>query len=130
MSKKRRVEPRLECIAYVSVEAELNRVEKLESKQERYIREYANAHNIDIVAVEYRHGFGQMDVNRQINDIARLISLNKVQGIIVSNIERIIPKNDLVDAYKKIGIIKSVGGKFISVENNGDLDLGICLERN
>ena len=71
-----------------------------------------------------------MDVNRQIKDIARLICLNKVQGIIVSNIERIIPKNDLVDAYKKIGIIKSVGGKFISVENNGDLDLGICLERN
>ena len=41
MSKKRRKDQRLECIAYVSVEAELSRVEKLESKQERYIREYA-----------------------------------------------------------------------------------------
>lgn len=127
MSKKKRREPKIECIAYISVEVDLNKIDRLEAKQERYIREYANAHNIDIVGVEYRHGFGQMDVNRQINEIAGLIRAKRVQGIIISNINKIIPGDNLVDAYAKVGIIKAAGGIFISVEN-GNLDLGISIE--
>ena len=90
MSKKKRREPKIECIAYISVEGDLNKIDRLEAKQERYIREYANAHNI-------------------------------------ANINKIIPGDNLVDAYAKVGIIKAAGGIFISVEN-GNLDLGISIE--
>ena len=38
----KRIEPRYECIAYLSVEADLNVVDRLEDKQLKYIKEYAN----------------------------------------------------------------------------------------
>ena len=41
----KRIEPRYECIAYLSVEADLNVVDRLEDKQLKYIKEYAKAHN-------------------------------------------------------------------------------------
>ena len=37
----KRIEPRYECIAYLSVEADLNVVDRLEDKQLKYIKEYA-----------------------------------------------------------------------------------------
>ena len=40
----KRIEPRYECIAYLSVEADLNVVDRLEDKQLKYIKEYAKAH--------------------------------------------------------------------------------------
>ena len=55
MAKK--IEPRYECIAYLSVEADLNVVDRLENKQLKYIKEYAKAHNIKVVGVMRRHGF-------------------------------------------------------------------------
>lgn len=53
----KRIEPRYECIAYLSVEADLNVVDRLEDKQLKYIKEYAKAHNIKVVGVMRRHGF-------------------------------------------------------------------------
>ena len=51
MSKKKRRGPKIECIAYISVEGDLKKIDRLEAKQERYIREYANAHTARISAV-------------------------------------------------------------------------------
>lgn len=122
MSRRKKKEPRIECVAYLSVSGELQGIEKREKKQERYIREYANAHNIDIVGVIRRNGLGQMEVNRHIDSITQLIRKNKVEGIIVANMMAI--SADIPDAYYKVGKIRAAGGVIVTVDE-GRLELGI-----
>lgn len=45
---------RLRCFVYLSTQAEERTVEEKEKKQLRYIREYAKAHNIEIVKIYRR----------------------------------------------------------------------------
>ena len=85
MAKKK--EPRYECIAYLSVEAELDKVDRLEDKQLKYIKEYAKAHNILIVGVMRRHGFSMNDVFRNFRQIAYLIGKKRVEGVIVAGMQ-------------------------------------------
>lgn len=122
MSRRKKKEPRIECVAYLSVSGEVKGIEKREKKQERYIREYAKAHNIDIVGVIRRNGLGQMEVNRQIDSITQLIRKNKVEGIIVANMMAI--SSDIPDAYYKVGKIRAAGGVIVTVDE-GRLELGI-----
>ena len=85
MAKK--IETRYECIAYLSVEADLNVVDRLEDKQLKYIKEYAKAHNIKVVGVMRRHGFCMNDVFRNFKQIALLIGKKRVQGVIVAGMK-------------------------------------------
>lgn len=124
MAKKKR-ESRIECIAYVSTQGSLREIEISERKQERYIREYAKAHNIDIVDVYYRCGMGQAVVNQHIDKIAYLIGKNRVDGIIVANTKSI--STSVPDAYLKVGKICAAGGTFITVDE-GRLLLNIKEE--
>lgn len=68
MAKK--IESRYECIAYLSVDADLNVVDRLEDKQLKYIKEYAKSHNVKIVGIMRRHGFSMNDVFRNFKQIA------------------------------------------------------------
>lgn len=122
MSRRKKKEPHIECVAYLSVNGELQGVEKREKRQERYIREYAKAHNIDIVGVVRRNGLGQMEVNRHIDSITQLIRKKKVEGIIVANMMAI--SADIPDAYYKVGKIRAAGGVIVTVDE-GRLELGI-----
>ena len=81
-TKKRKL---FECIEYLSVEAPLNKVDYLEDKQSKYIREYVRNKEYMIVGTERRHGFSQGDVNRQWAKIVEMIRRGKVQGIVVAN---------------------------------------------
>lgn len=123
MAKKK--EPRYECIAYLSVEAELDKVDRLEDKQLKYIKEYAKAHNILIVGVMRRHGFSMNDVFRNFRQIAHLIGKKRVEGVIVAGMQYV--SSDLEDAYYKIGMIKAAGGQFITVDE-GNLGMDIVME--
>lgn len=123
MAKKR--EPRYECIAYLSVEAALDKVDRLEDKQLKYIKEYAKAHNILIVGVMRRHGFSMNDVFRNFRQIAHLIGKKRVEGVIVAGMQYV--SSDLEDAYYKIGMIKAAGGQFITVDE-GNLGMDIVME--
>lgn len=123
MAKKK--EPRYECIAYLSVEAELDKVDRLEDKQLKYIKEYAKAHNILIVGVIRRHGFSMNDVFRNFRQIAHLIEKKRVEGVIVAGMQYV--SSDLEDAYYKIGMIKAAGGQFITVDE-GNLGMDIVME--
>ena len=122
MSRRKKKEPHIECVAYLSVSGELKGIEKREKRQERYIREYAKAHNIDIVGVVRRNGLGQMEVNRHIDSIIQLIRKKKVEGIIVANMMAI--SADILDAYYKVGKIRAAGGVIVTVDE-GRLELGI-----
>lgn len=81
----------------MSITGPLWETEKREQKQERYIREYAKAHNIEVVGVIRRNGLGQGDVNEQFNKIAQLIRQKRVEGVIVANMMAI--SLDIPDAY-------------------------------
>ena len=56
MSRRKKKEPIIEVIAYLSTTGSLWETEKREKNQERYIREYARAHNIEIVGIMRRNG--------------------------------------------------------------------------
>ena len=122
MAKKKKKEIHIECIAYLSTEGDVERAEKYENRQERYIREYAKAHNIDVVGIVRRHAFGMNDVNRQFREMAALIKKNRVDGVIVANMASV--SADLEDAYRKVGMIKAAGGYMVTVDE-GRLEMGI-----
>lgn len=123
MAKKK--EPRYECIAYLSVEADLNKVDRLEDKQLKYIKEYAKAHNILIVGIMRRHGFSMNDVYRNFRQIALLISKKRVDGVIAAGMKYV--SSDMEDAYCKVGMIKAAGGQFVTVDE-GNLGMNIVME--
>ena len=114
MSRRKKKEPPVEVVAYLSTTGPLWEIEKREQKQEKYIREYAKAHNIDIVGIVRRNGLGQGDVNRQFEKITHLISRKRVEGVIVVNMLAI--STDIPDAYYKVGKVKAAGGVIITVD--------------
>lgn len=122
MAKKKKKELKIECIAYLSTEGDIERAEKYENRQERYIREYAKAHNIDVVGIVRRHAFGMNDVNRQFREMVALIKKNRVDGVIVANMASV--SADLEDAYRKVGMIKAAGGYMVTVDE-GRLEMEI-----
>ncbi len=115
-------EKKIECIAYLSTNGTLDKAERDENRQERYIREYAKAHNIDVVGVVRRHAFGMNDVNRQFRLMATLIDQKRVDGVIVANMAAV--SQGLEDAYRKVGMIKAAGGHFVTVDE-GRLEMNI-----
>lgn len=119
--KKRTIKV-IECIEYLSVEAPLERVNMLENKQSKYIREYAKANYVKVVGRVRRNGFGQLDVERQWLQIAELIRKEKVAGVIVSNMATI--SRSIPDAYRKVGIIREAGGVVVTVDE-GRLGMNI-----
>ena len=121
MSRKKQRKA-VECIEYLSVEAPLYKVDYLENKQSKYIREYVRNKEYMIVGTERRHGFSQGDVNRQWAKIVEMIRRGKVQGIVVANMASI--ATDIPDAFYKIGQVIEAGGIVVSVDD-GLLELKI-----
>lgn len=122
MSKKKKKEPVVEAIAYLSTTGPLWETEKRERNQERYIREYAKAHNVEIVGVMRRNGLGQGDCNQQFEKIEQLIRQKRVEGVIVANMMAV--SLDIPDAYYKVGKIKAAGGVIITVDE-GSLGMNV-----
>ena len=114
MSRRKKKEPSVEVVAYLSTTGPLWETERREQKQERYIREYAKAHNIDIVGIVRRNGLGQSDVNVQFEKITHLIRQKRVEGVIVINMMAI--SIDISDAYYKVGKVKAAGGVIVTVD--------------
>lgn len=122
MSRRKKKEPVVEAIAYLSTTGPLWETEKRERNQERYIREYAKAHNVEIVGIMRRNGLGQGDCNQQFEKIAQLIRQRRVEGVIVANMMAV--SLEIPDAYYKVGKIKAAGGVIITVDE-GSLGMNI-----
>ncbi len=117
--KKRKI---FDCIEYLSVEAPLEKVDFLEDKQSKYIREYVKNKEYSIVGTERRHGFSQGDVNRQWAAIVKLIRDKRVDGVVVANMAAV--SNSVPDAFYKVGQIIDAGGIIVTVDE-GRLDMNI-----
>ena len=74
----RRKKKTIECIEYLSVSAPLDKVDRLEDKQSKYIHEYVKHKEYMIVGTERRHGFSQNDVDRQWHQIVDKIRKKQV----------------------------------------------------
>ena len=119
MKKKRK---QFDCIEYLSVVAPLDKVDYLEDKQRKYIREYVANKEYRIVGTMRRHGFSHADVNRQWNEISTLIRKKLVQGVVISNMKAI--ATSMPDAFYKIGQIIDAGGIVVTVDE-GRLQMSI-----
>ena len=117
--KKRKI---FDCIEYLSVGAPLEKVDFLEDKQSKYIREYVKNKEYSIVGTERRHGFSQGDVNRQWAAIVKLIRDKRVDGVVVANMAAV--SNSVPDAFYKVGQIIDAGGIIVTVDE-GRLDMNI-----
>lgn len=117
--KKRKV---FDCIEYLSVEAPLEKVDYLEDKQSKYIREYVKNKEYSIVGTERRHGFSQGDVNRQWAAIVKLIRDKRVDGVVIANMAAV--SDSVPDAFYKVGQIIDAGGIIVTVDE-GRLDMNI-----
>ena len=116
---------KIECIALIAVKCDIEKDRKLdflEKRQEIYLRNYAKANRIVIADVVYNRGMGQMEINRQFNQIVDLIRRRKADGVLAVNILSI--SSNLSDAYSKVGKVRAAGGVLITVEE-GDLRLNI-----
>ena len=122
MSKKRR-KP-LGCFVYLSTQADERMVDEKERKQLRYIREYAKAHNIQIVKVFRRGILGQNEVNRHFTALVSKIHRGEAEGILLANMGAV--SKDEVDADSKVGKVHAAGGQIVTVDE-GFLDLKIKL---
>lgn len=120
-----------ECIAFVAAKCgmqNVDQIKKLELQQEAYIRKYAKAHGVKVAGVIRGSGQGQYEINRKFSRAVELIRKGKVQGIITINMRML--SSDLVDAYCKVGKVRSAGGEMITVDE-GRLRLEIWRnERN
>lgn len=123
-TKKRKI---YDCIEYLSVDAPLEKVDYLEDKQSKYIREYVKNKEYSIVGTERRHGFSQADVNRQWAIIVKLIRAKRLDGVVLANMAAV--SDSVPDAFYKVGQIIDAGGIIVTVDE-GRLDMNIRRECN
>ena len=121
---RRKNEKHLDCIAYLSeISGSLEHIVKKESKQEKVIREYAKKHNIKIVSVVRRNGFGIKDVREQFEQFSILMAKHRVDGIILTRSWVLDTDEEVI--YSLIGKIKKSGGSFVTTTEGR---LGLELE--
>lgn len=121
----KKVRKKYDCMEYLSVVAPLDKVEKLEDKQSRYIREYVANKEYCIVGTVRRNGFSMNDVNRQWTEMVKLIKSKRLDGIIVANMAAV--ASNLPEAYRKVGEVVAAGGIVVTVDE-GRLELNIRRE--
>jgi hypothetical protein len=119
MRRKRKT---IECIEYLSVEAPLDKVDYLEDRQSKYIREYVRNKEYLVVGTERRHGFSRRDVDRQWRQIANKVRKKQVDGVIVANMRAV--TDSMVDAFIKVAQIQEAGGIVVTVDD-GRLEMNI-----
>ena len=123
MAHKRRAKKNIRCIVCLATVADEDTVDRKEQKQLRYIREYAKAHQLQIVKVFHRSVLGQMDTNRHYQNIVRRIQSGEAEAILLANMGMI--SQSLPDAYGKVGQMLEAGGRVITVDE-GELKLNLA----
>lgn len=108
-------EKTVECIEYLSVNAPLDKVDRLEDKQSKYIHEYVRNKEYMIVGTERLRRIFKKDVDRQWQQIVNKIRKKQVDGVIVANMSVI--TDNLIDAFIKIAQVQAAGGIIVTVDD-------------
>ena len=124
MSRKKKEQLKIKCVAYLSTVGELYGTEKSENRQLRYLQDYARARGIDICRVIRRNGMGQVMVNEHWKYMTELIEKGLVEGVLIVNTEAV--SVSVPDAFYKVGQIYEVGGIVVTVDEG---KLGMPVRR-
>lgn len=124
MSRKKKEQLKIKCVAYLSTDGDLYSTEKRENKQLRYLNDYAMAHGIDICRVIRRNGMGQAMVNEHWKHMGQLIKKGFVDGVLIVNTEAV--SVSVPDAFYKVGQIYEAGGVVVTVDEG---KLGMPVRR-
>ena len=129
MKKKRNTEKKVRCIVYISTVGDMQHVNQREQRQMRYISEYANGNNIEVVKVMRRNVLGQLDVPLDINAIRETLSeMLSFKSAYVDHeiIERFVSRIKVIGYDKYKWIIKISGKEFDEAK---DMDSEIQITR-
>lgn len=121
---RNRKEKTLRAVVYLSAKGNEKTVEQKEKDQLKYIREYAKAHNIQIVKIMHRSIMGNYVVNTHFQKMVNMVGKKDVEIILVSKISGI--ATNLEDAYRKIGKVIQSGGCIVTVDE-GEMKLPIQM---
>ena len=122
--RKNKKEKRLRCVVYLATRGNLNRTMEKEKKQLRGITEYAKAHNIEMIDIYHSSGMGQYEVNRQFDQLVRMVEMKQVDGILIKNMQAV--SLNITDAYFKIGKVRNAGGYIVTVDE-GELHFKLTM---
>lgn len=120
----RKNKKRLRCVVYLATRGNLNKTVEKEKKQLRCITEYAKAHNIDMIDIYHSSGMGQYEVNRQFDQLVRMVEMKQVDGILIKNMQAV--SLNVTDAYFKIGKVRNAGGSIVTVDE-GELHFKLTM---
>lgn len=112
--RKNKKEKKLRCIVYLVTKGSLNKTMEKEKKQLRCITEYAKAHNIEMIGIYHSSGMGQYEVNRQFDQLVRMVEMKQADGILIKNMQAV--SLNVTDAYFKIGKVRNAGGCIVTVD--------------
>ena len=118
---------RIKCIAYLSSTGSISLAQRKEDGQLIQIQRYARKHNLEIVDVVRRNGFGWQSVIKQFEDMAFIVGRNKADVVLIVN--SITLSTAIVDRFRLAGIIQAGGGKLMSVDE-GEMTLPLFQKRN
>lgn len=121
---RNRKEKPLRAVVYLSAKGNEKTVEQKEKNQLKYIREYAKAHNIQIVKIMHRSIMGNYVVNTHFQKMVAMVGKKDVDIILVSKISGI--ATNLEDAYRKIGKVIQARGCIVTVDE-GEMKLPIQM---
>lgn len=117
-------EKKLRCIVYLATRGEIYNTAMKEKKQLKCIREYAKAHSIELVSIYHSAGVGQYEVNRQFDQLIKIMEVQNIDGILIKNMQAV--SSNIIDAYFKIGKVRSAGCHLITVDE-GDLFFSLTM---
>ena len=118
---------RIKCIAYLSSTGSISLAQRKEDGQLIQIQRYARKHNLEIVDVVRRNGFGWQSVIKQFEDMAFNVGRNKADVVLIVN--SITLSTEIVDRFRLAGIIQAGGGKLMSVDE-GEMTMPLFQKRN
>lgn len=124
MSRKKKEQLKIKCVAYLSTVGDLYDTEKSENRQLRYLQDYARARDIDICRVIRRNGMGQVMVNEHWKYMTELTEKGLVEGVLIVNTEAV--SVSVPDAFYKVGQIYEAGGIVVTVDEG---KLGMPVRR-
>ena len=111
---KKRNEEFLRVIVYLSARGRDKSVEIKERNQLKVLKEYAKAHNMEIVKIMHRNIQGISVMNYHLSVMANEIKEKNADGVLVKSMASI--STDTEDAYRRAGRISAAGGVLISVD--------------
>ena len=115
---------KIRTIVYLGADAFTKGDEIKKKKQWKCIKEYAKAHNLQIVKIVDTSYLSKGMRKEQIRKIASDIFYRKAEAMLVTNVR--IVADDISEAYRIAGRVASVGGRLITVDD-GELFLNIKM---